>query len=512
MFNGMSQIERLDIMFFFEKKRNIIFFNCEYFKQIIRYNNQIINFYSCFASSHNEEKMNNPNQACVIAKFGGTSVADYQAMSNSANIVIANPNVKVVVLSASAGVTNLLVALAEGRDAEIRKQHIAKLQAIQYNILEQLPENPALREEIDRIISNVAALSEAASLATSAALTDELVCHGELMSSRLFVEVLKEKQKNAIWFDVRKVMRTDSQFGKAAPKVDEIKQLCCAHIKSLNGSQIIVTQGFIGSENTGKTTTLGRGGSDYTAALLGEALNATQIDIWTDVAGIYTTDPRIAENAKRIDDITFAEAAEMATFGAKVLHPATLVPAVRSNIPVFVGSSKAPDNGGTIVYNAHSIKSELPLFRAVTLRRKQTLLTLNSLNMLHAQGFLANVFAILAKHNISVDLVTTSEVSVAVTIDTAGTNTDGSSLLTKELLDELSTVCCVEVQEDLALVAIIGNNLTTTKGMTQQIFGQLEQFSVRLACFGASTHNICFLVKSHDAENAVKILHKTLFE
>lgn len=456
--------------------------------------------------------MSSLNQSCVIAKFGGTSVADYPAMRNSANIVISNPDVKVVVLSASAGITNLLVALSEGREHEIRKQHIAKIQAIQYNILEQLPENPALREEIDQIISNVAALAEAASLANSAALTDELVCHGELMSSRLFVEVLKEQQKNAIWFDVRKVMRTDNKFGKAVPKIDEIKQLCCAHLKSLNGNQIVVTQGFIGSESSGKTTTLGRGGSDYTAALLGEALNATQIDIWTDVAGIYTTDPRIAPKAKRIDDITFAEAAEMATFGAKVLHPATLVPAVRSNIPVFVGSSKAPDAGGTIVYNGHNLTTELPLFRAVTLRRKQTLLTLHSLNMLHAQGFLANVFAILAKHNISVDLVTTSEVSVAVTIDTTGTNTDGSSLLTKDLLDELSTVCSVEIQEDLALIALIGNNLTITKGMAKKVFDQLDQFSVRLACFGASTHNICFLVNGNDAESVVKILHQVIFE
>lgn len=456
--------------------------------------------------------MSNQIQQCIIAKFGGTSVADYQAMYNSAKIVANNPNVKVVVLSASAGITNLLVALAEGRDSEIRKQHIAKIQAIQYNILEQLPENPILREVIDQAISNISSLSEAASLATSPALTDELVSYGELMSSRLFVEVLKQLDKYAIWFDVRKVMRTDNKFGKATPKIEEIKQLCCAHIKSLNTENIIVTQGFIGSESSGKTTTLGRGGSDYTAALLGEALNATQIYIWTDVAGIYTTDPRIVQNAKKIDEITFAEATEMATFGAKVLHPATLVPAVRSNIPVFVGSSKAPDKGGTIVYNTNSIRSELPLFRAVALRRRQTLLTLNSLNMLHAQGFLANVFAILAKHNISVDLVTTSEVSVALTIDTTGTSTDGNSLLTKPLLDELSTLCCVDIQEDLDLVAIIGNNLTTFKGMAKKVFASLEEYTIRLSCFGASTHNICFLVKSSDSESIVKVLHQSLFE
>lgn len=448
----------------------------------------------------------------VIAKFGGTSVADYSAMVNSANIVIANPSVKVVVLSASAGITNLLVALAEGRDAEVRAQHLAKIQSIQYNILEQLPENPTLRDEIDRIIANIASLSEAASLATSPALTDELVSHGEIMSSKLFVEVLREKQKSAIWFDVRKVMRTDDKFGKAQPKIEEIKQLCCAHLKSLNTNALIVTQGFIGSESTGKTTTLGRGGSDYTAALLGEALNATQIDIWTDVAGIYTNDPRITPAAKKIDEISFAEAAEMATFGAKVLHPATLVPAVRSNIPVFVGSSKAPQDGGTIVYNTNCITSTLPVFRALALRRKQTLLTLTSLNMLHAQGFLARVFTILAKHNISVDLVTTSEVSIALTIDTTGTCTNGNSLLTKELFDELSTLCHVDVEEDLALIAIIGNNLTTTKGIAKEVFGVLDDFVIRLCCYGASTHNLCLLSKSNDAEAIIKILHKSIFE
>lgn len=452
------------------------------------------------------------NTSFVIAKFGGTSVADYSAMVNSANIVIANSGVKIVVLSASAGITNLLVALAEGREAEVRQQHIAKIQAIQYDILEQLPENPQLRSEIDTIIANIASLSEAASLATSCALTDELVSYGEIMSSRLFVEVLKQKQKSAAWFDVRKVMRTDNQFGKATPKIDEIKQLCCAHLKSLNQNTIIVTQGFIGCESTGKTTTLGRGGSDYTAALLGEALNATQIDIWTDVAGIYTTDPRITPEAKRIDQISFAEAAEMATFGAKVLHPATLVPAVRSNIPVFVGSSKAPQDGGTLVYNASSITSDLPPFRALTLRRKQTLLTLTSLNMLHAQGFLANVFAILAKHNISVDLVTTSEVSIALTIDTTGTNTNGNCLLTKALFDELSTLCHVDVQDDLALIAIIGNNITSTKGVAKALFGTLEEFCICLCCYGASTHNACFLVKNNDAEAIIKLLHRNIFE
>lgn len=458
--------------------------------------------------------MNNTtnNAHIVVAKFGGTSVANYQAMSNSAQLVLSNKDVHLVVLSASAGVTNLLVALAEGCEPDVRQQHLKQIKAIQYAIIDELTDNNQVKQEIDRLLDTIASLSEAASLATSSALTDELVSYGELMSSRLFVEVLKSKQANATWFDVRKVMLTNNHFGKATPDVDAVKCLCDEHLAPLAKNNIVVTQGFIGSETTGKTTTLGRGGSDYTAALLGEALNAARIDIWTDVAGIYTTDPRIATKAKRINEITFAEATEMATFGAKILHPATLIPAVRSNIPVFVGSSKAPQEGGTIVYNTKSIASELPLFRAVTLRRKQTLLTLHSLNMLHAQGFLAKVFDIMAKHSISVDLVTTSEVSIALTLDTTGTNTDGSCLLTRALLDELSTLCQVQVEEDLSLVALIGNKLTKTKGMAKQVFNALEPFSIRLTCYGASTHNVCFLVNSTDAEDVVKKLHQCIFE
>ncbi|PLM61333.1 lysine-sensitive aspartokinase 3, partial [Klebsiella michiganensis] len=272
---------------------------------------------------------------------------------------------------------------------------------------------------------------------------------------------------------------------------------------------VVITQGFIGSEAKGRTTTLGRGGSDYTAALLGEALNATRVDIWTDVPGIYTTDPRVAPAAKRIDVIAFEEAAEMATFGAKVLHPATLLPAVRSDIPVFVGSSKEPKAGGTLVCKN---TENPPLFRALALRRKQTLLTLHSLNMLHSRGFLAEVFSILARHSISVDLITTSEVSVALTMDTTGSTSAGDTLLTQGLLTELSSLCRVEVEQDLALVAIIGNELSKACGVGKEVFGVLDPFNIRMICYGASSHNLCFLVPGADAEKVVQKLHHNLFE
>ncbi|WP_455426118.1 lysine-sensitive aspartokinase 3 [Dryocola sp. LX212] len=445
----------------------------------------------------------------VVAKFGGTSVADFEAMNRSADVVLGDANVRLVVLSASAGVTNLLVALAEGLEATERFVKLDAIRKIQYDIVERLSNPQIIREEVERLLENITTLAEAASLATSTALTDELVSHGELMSTLLFVEILRERQVDAQWFDIRKIMRTNDRFGRAEPDVAALAELAEQQLQPRIAESLIITQGFIGSEAKGRTTTLGRGGSDYTAALLGEALHASRVDIWTDVPGIYTTDPRVVPAAKRIDKIGFEEAAEMATFGAKVLHPATLLPAVRCDIPVFVGSSKDPKAGGTLVCNE---TDNPPLFRALALRRKQTLLTLHSLNMLHSRGFLAEVFSILARHNISVDLITTSEVSVALTLDTTGSTSTGDSLLTTSLLTELSSLCRVEVEENLALVALIGNKLSQACGVGKEVFGVLEPFNIRMICYGASSYNLCFLVPGGDAEQVVQKLHHNLFE
>lgn len=445
----------------------------------------------------------------VVAKFGGTSVADYDAMNRSADVVLADPNTRLVVLSASAGVTNLLVSLSEGLEATERFVKLDALRKIQFDILERLQNPNVIREEVERLLENITTLAEAASLATSTALTDELVSHGELMSTLLFVEIMRERNVQAQWFDVRKIMRTSDRFGRAEPDVEALAELTNQQLAPRLADGIVITQGFIGSEAKGRTTTLGRGGSDYTAALLGEALHATRVDIWTDVPGIYTTDPRVVSAAKRIDVIAFEEAAEMATFGAKVLHPATLLPAVRSDIPVFVGSSKDPKAGGTLVCK----KTENPpLFRALALRRRQTLVTLHSHNMLHSRGFLAEVFGILARHNISVDLITTSEVSIALTLDTTGSTSTGDTLLTQSLLIELSELCRVEVEEDLALVAIIGNKLSRACRVGKEVFGVLDPFNIRMICYGASSYNLCFLVPADQAEQVVQKLHQNLFE
>ncbi|MFG0455723.1 lysine-sensitive aspartokinase 3 [Shewanella mangrovisoli] len=446
----------------------------------------------------------------VVAKFGGTSVADYGAMNRCADIVLGNPDCRLVVVSASSGVTNLLVELTqESMNDDGRLQRLKQIAQIQYAILDKLGRPNDVAAALDKLLSRMAVLSEALASQRSKATMDELLSLGEQCSSALFAAVLREKGANSSAFDVRRVLRTDSHFGRAEPQVEQIALLSSEHLLPLLSEQVIVTQGFIGSDDAGQTTTLGRGGSDYSAALLAEALKASAVEIWTDVAGIYTTDPRLAPNAHPIAEISFNEAAEMATFGAKVLHPATILPAVRQQIQVFVGSSKEPEKGGTWI--RHQVE-DAPVFRAVALRRDQTLLNLHSLQMLHAQGFLAETFATLARHKISVDLITTSEVNVSLTLDKTGSDSSGQGLLSEALLQELSQHCRVRVEDGLALVAIIGNRIATTAGICRRVFEVLEPHNVRMICQGASPHNLCVLVAESEAAQVVKALHENLFE
>lgn len=449
------------------------------------------------------------NPICV-AKFGGTSVANAEAMDRCVHVVVDNPKTRVVVLSASAGVTNLLVELSHGTlDAAEREDRLQRLTDIQFHILEELGQPVELTHTIRNMLDEVRDLANQAVVATDASLVDRIVAQGELMSTRLFTELMNQRGHQAVWFDVRKVMRTDSRFGKATPAIEALRALAEKELAPLLADQYVITQGFIGSNAEGQTTTLGRGGSDYSAALLAEALNVSELEIWTDVPGIYTTDPRMVKTAHPIPEITFAEAAEMATFGAKVLHPSTLQPAVRRNIPVFVGSSKDPAAGGTWV---RSTTESSPLFRAVALRRKQILLTLQSPNMLGACGFLAEVFSILARHRISVDLITTSEVSVALTLDLTGSQSDGKSILSEDVLAELGALCKVKVERDLALIALIGNNMSRVSGAGSRVFESVDDVNIRLICYGASSHNLCFLIEEAHAEEIIQRLHHKLLD
>jgi aspartate kinase len=452
------------------------------------------------------------NSSTIVAKFGGTSVANFEAMSRCAQIILNNPEIRLVVVSASAGVTNLLVKLGnEVLSANEKESVLQQIRNIQNSILNDLGRPVKAQDVISQLIEQLAEIALHPLLITSTKLKDELLSFGERMSSVLFAEVINKisDQASAVAFDGRQVLKTDSSFAKAEPQLEATRKQASSLLKPLLKNKVVITQGFIGQDSFGNTTTLGRGGSDYSAALFAEAVDAFALQIWTDVTGIYTTDPRITDKARPIKEISFDEAAEMAIFGAKILHPATLIPAIRSGVKVFVGSSLEPDAGGTWISKEVDYR---PAYRAVALRNEQTLLTVKSPEMLHATGFLARVFAILAKHKLSVDLITTSEISVALTIDNPA-NTPISGLVAACVKD-LSSFCDVNVESELALVAVIGNHVEHNDGKqggAGRIFSSLEDDQLRLICHGASEHNVCFLVKQENAKDIVRQIHDDLF-
>ncbi|SON50701.1 aspartokinase III [Vibrio tapetis subsp. tapetis] len=444
-----------------------------------------------------------------VAKFGGTSVADFAAMSRCTTIIENNPATKLVVISACSGVTNILVELANGvSDAASRQKLLIQLAEIHNNILAELNDAAETTTRVREVLDTVASAAEAASFQISDKLTDHIVSCGELMSTHILAQLMRERGIDAIRFDIRDIMRTNNVHGQASPELTTIAELAKQKLVPLCQSKVVITQGFIGSDEDGNTTTLGRGGSDYSAALIAESVNASGLEIWTDVPGIYTTDPRVAPKATPIPEISFSEASEMANFGAKILHPSTLLPALRQQIPVFVGSSKAPEKGGTWI--RQQVESA-PLFRALALRGNQTMVTLRSLNMFHAYGFLAEAFRILAKHKVSVDLITTSEVSVSLTLDQTNT-AGGAPELPIAAREELEQLCSVDIEHDLSLIALIGNNMSESKGYAKQVFSTLEDYNLRMICYGASPHNLCFLLHESVARSAVQALHEELFE
>jgi aspartate kinase len=433
-------------------------------------------------------------------------------MSRCARIILDNQDVRLVAVSASAGVTNLLVKLGnEELSGNERESVLQQIRSIENSILNDLGRPSELERRIDDLLAQLSEVASHPDLLTSTKLKDELLSFGERISSELFAQVVNRvaEQDVAVTFDGRQVLKTDSTFGKAEPNIEQTKQQAEAILLPLMANKVVITQGFIGQDSFGNTTTLGRGGSDYSAALFAESVSAFALQIWTDVTGIYTTDPRITDRARPIGEISFDEAAEMATFGAKILHPATLIPAIRSGVRVFVGSSIEPAAGGTWISKEVERK---PAYRAVAVRKEQTLLTVKSPEMLHATGFLARVFAILAKHKLSVDLITTSEISVALTID----NPPNSPLsdLTDACIRDLREFCEVKVERDLALVAVIGNHIHSQadeEGSVGRIFSSVAEDKLRLICHGASQHNVCFLVHQENAEQVVRQIHDDLF-
>lgn len=446
----------------------------------------------------------------IVAKFGGTSMADATAMLRSARVARQH-GAKIVVVSATSGTTNQLLELADKAVKGAWEECEVLIRVIEERHLQiarelELTTNDA--KQVDSVLAEMITLARGINLLRecSPRAKDQMQSIGERLSSLLFTSAMAkicENSGSVRWLDVRSILITDSQHGKAVPNIKKIANKCKKHLLNLRSEETVyVTQGFIGKDEHGVTTTLGRGGSDYSATLIGEGVAADLVQIWTDVAGIATTDPRICPNAKPIDTISFKEAAELAVFGAKVLHPTTLTPALRANIAVFVGSSYESEAKGTWIKKS---TDATPLVRAMAIKRDQVLLTISTPKMMNASGFLANIFGAFAAHKVSVDAITTSEISVSMTVD-------ATTLQNKDLLHDLKHFGDVAVEEKQALVSLIGNNINHTPGLGSKIFRALESINVRMICQGASKHNFCFLVGDQDGQEAVKRLHKEFIE
>jgi aspartate kinase len=444
----------------------------------------------------------------IVSKFGGTSMGDAECMKRSAEVALAQ-NSSLIVVSATSGSTNDLLDLAKTSEKSSWENAcliLTKIKVRHLKMARDLEMTPEKIDSLHNIFEELESMSRGVHLLKDCSLKalDSIVSIGERLSSILFTEAMNavfrtaKKETKARFLDARDVLITDNQFGKARPLTAEIKIQCEERLSALRHSDIIyVTQGFIGKTREGMTTTLGRGGSDYSAAILAEGIGADVLEIWTDVPGIATTDPRICSEARAIAEISFKEASELATFGAKILHPATLLPAIRAHIPVYVASSFNPEAGGTWV---RKDVDETPLVRAMALRKKQILVTLSTPEMLYSHGFLYQIFKVFNDHKVSIDAITTSEISVALTLD-------DSTLINRDLLVDLEKFADVQVEENLALVSLIGNNINHTPGLAKKIFETIPDINVRMICLGASKHNFCFLIAEEKGVEVINRLH-----
>src|SRR5262245_24610009 len=434
----------------------------------------------------------------IVMKFGGTSVEDAAAIDRSCHIVLERISRRpFVIVSALGGATNMLLEAGSfAARSEIGKA-MTIADRLEYRHTELLPSVPEHFVRLRELLKALAAIGE-----FSPRTQDLIASYGEVLSALIFVDRMKRLGVQVIHIDARQCMITDDRFGKASPLMDvtasRLEEAARSH---LNEGGVVVMGGYIGSTLSGITTTLGRGGSDYSAAITGAAMQAEEIQIWTEVDGMMTADPRIVPRAWKVKEISFDEASELAYFGAKVLHPLTVLPAVEKNIPVYILNSKKPDGTGTrITRQGRPCRN---LIKSIACKRDVTVITVSSSRMLMAYGFLRALFEVFDRHRTSVDMVATSEVSVSLTLDSV------SSL--KAIVEELKQLGDVQVSSKTALICLVGNNLKYTPGIARRAFGSLADINILMVSHGASNINFSFLVDEKDADTAIQKLHADFF-
>ena len=448
----------------------------------------------------------------VVMKFGGTSVEDPAAIARTAAIVagrVALGKQPVVVVSAMAKVTDQLLRAAAASEKGDRAGALAiseKLRVRHRDTAAQLVSNSTeLIEFIDQEFDSLDEILRglAAILELTPRISDLIVSYGERISSRIVAAAFIEQGINAAHVDAREVIVTDSHFQKAAPLDALIEKRASEMLLPLiHLGQVPVVGGFIAANEAGITTTLGRGGSDFTGALIGGALAAEAIEIWTDVDGIMSADPRVCPDALRVKVISFEEAAELAYFGAKVLHPATILPAVKKNIPVLVLNSRnAACEGTRITSLAPRCRSP---FKSIAVKKRLSIIDVVASRMLMTHGYMKEIFTIFDKHKCAVDMVSTSEVSVSLTVD--------SNDNLPALAADLGQLADVKYEGRKALICMVGDDIRGQNGMAAQVFSAIRHINVRMISQGASEINMSFMIDEDDADEAVRSLHATFFQ
>lgn len=435
----------------------------------------------------------------VVMKFGGTSVGDARRIKSVAGIVRSRLRRKpIVVVSAMAGVTDGLVALYEeavsdrGNEKALKEKHLQTAQSLGLSKEELKGELQKLSDVLEGIRKRRTGTREERDLVLS---------FGERLSARLVAGCLDRQGIPAFpVMSYQAGLLTDSDFGSAEPLPEatgNLKKSLCRMVG------VPVITGFLGRTREGAITTLGRGGSDFTAALVGAALEVQEVEIWTDVYGVMSADPKVVPGAHTIANLSFSEAAELAYFGAKVLHPKTLLPAMRRGIPVRVLNTHDPSHPGTVVTRLARRSEEV--VKAIACKKGITVVNVVSTRMLLAHGFLAKLFQVFADHRIAVDLLATTEVSVSLTVDQADRLTDA--------VKEMKAFAEVEVQKGRALIAVVGEGLAHSPGVSGKVFGVLgkEKINVELISQGASKINLSFVVQGEEAEACVGRLHEEFF-
>ncbi|MEM7202094.1 MAG: aspartate kinase [Planctomycetota bacterium] len=442
-----------------------------------------------------------------VMKFGGSSLADASCLERVADLVLRQTTPPCVVLSAMGDTTDRLFAIGRGLQEgspEGARDALGQLIARTREAADELLEDPAathaaiqqMQNDLDMLVRGAARWRGPAARAT-----DAIVAHGERLATTLLAARLRERGAAVTAVDARHVVRTNDKFGGAKPNRREIRRLALQNIapEPVRG-RIVVTQGFVGATADGATTTLGRGGSDWSATLLGAAIGADEVQIWTDVEGVQTADPRVVPEATPIASLSAAEAAELAAFGAKILHPSTLQPAIDANIPVTVRHTMQPHGRHTRIEPHDAPGTGIT---ALAARGPVTVLTMTSRRMLEASGYLAQLFAVFGEMNIPVDLIATAAVSVACTVE--------ADAPVARIVAELHGLAHVEVTERCAIVAAIGDGLQRTPRVLERACKALHPIEPVMVSFGGNARNLSFVVSDAEQSPAVQRLHREFF-